>query len=499
MSIRIPIYSLGTKETIQMDSTVKRFSAGPLEYLTREQMSDIHSGALEVLEDVGTTVHHEEAVQLLESGGAHISEGNRVFIPTALVEQAVSSAPSRITIYDRNGSPAMLLEGRNVYFGTGSDCPHLLDSFTGARREFLLEDVQDAVKIVDALPNIDFTMSMGLAAEIEKKTQYQHKYSKMLRYSSKPQVVTAASKEVLNDFVDMAAVVLGGREAVKRKPIFVLYDEPTSPLVHTHEAMEKLLFMAENRLPTNYAPGIMAGATSPVTMAGAITQATAEILAGLVIHQLKHPGAPFVFGGGMSPMDMRSMQPTYSAPEAMMTQAGLCQIGRCLYNLPTWGFGGCSAAKLADEQSVNEAATYLMMSAWMGTNLVHDVGYLEFGLTYSFDLLVMCDEFIGQIRRMMEGIRVDREHLAVEVIKRVGIGGHFLGDEHTFRHFQENWRPGITDRMTYEKWMSAGGTSMGERAKSKVKYILDNHMPEPLPDEKIAQIDEILQRAEDRM
>lgn len=482
-----------------MDLKEKKFSAGPLEYLTEEQMSDIHSAALEILEYLGTVVHHDEAVQLLEREGAHVRDGNRVFIPTALAERALSSAPSRITIYDRNGNPAMFLEGRNVYFGTGSDCPHLLDSFTGERRDFLSKDVENAVRIADALPNIDFTMSMGLATDIEKEVQYQHKYAKMLRYSTKPQVITAANRECVNDLIDMAAVVLGDREEVTRKPIFVLYDEPTSPLVHTHEAIEKLLFMAKNRLPTNYAPGIMAGATSPVTLAGAIAQATAENLAGLVIHQLRNPGAPFVFGGGMSPMDMSSMQPTYSAPEAMMTQAGLCQIGRCLYNLPTWGFGGCSASKLADEQAVNEAATYLLMSAWMGTNLVHDVGYLEFGLTYSFDLLVMCDEFIGQIRRMMEGIRVDREHLAVDVVKRVGIGGHFLGDDHTLRHFKENWQPGITERKTYEKWVKNGGTTMGQRAKSKVKFVLENHVPEPLPDDKNAQIDEILQRAKDRI
>ena len=242
----------------------------------------------------------------------------------------------------------------------------------------------------------------------------------------------------------------------------------------------------------------MAGATSPVTMAGAIAQANAEILTGLVINQLQNPGAPFVFGGGMSPMDMASMQPTYSAPEAMITQAGLCQLGSSLYNLPTWGFGGCSASKVADEQAVNEAATYMMMAAWMGTNLVHDVGYLEFGLTYSFDLLCMCDEFIGQIRRMMEGIRVDREHLAVDVVKRVGIGGHFLSDDHTLNRFKDNWQPGITDRRTFEKWEEQGETTMGQRAKLRIEGILENYVPEALPDEVNTKIDDVLKRADTR-
>jgi len=475
-----------------MDPGVKRFNAPALAYLSEQQMRDIHSAAMDILEDCGTTIHHEKAVALLHEAGARVKDDTRVYIPSGLVEWATRRAPSRVTVYDRNGNPFMYLEGTNVYYGTGSDCPNLLDSFSGQRREFLSKDVADAVRLVDALPNIDFTMSMGLAPDISSDRQYQHKYALMIRNSTKPQVITAADKKTLNDIVNIAAAVVGGRAQLSRKPIFVLYDEPTSPLVHINEAMDKLIFMAENGLPTNYSPGIMAGATSPVTMAAAIAQADAEILAGLVIHQLTRPGAPFIFGAGMSPMDMQSMQPTYSSPEAMITQAGLCQIGRCLYDLPTWGFGGCSASKLADEQAVNEAATYIMMSGWMGTNLVHDVGYLEFGLTYSFDLLVQCDEIIGQLRRMMEGIQVDRENLAVDCIKRVGPGGHFLSDDHTLAHFRENWQPDLTDRSTYDTWQSKGAKTFGQRAKEKIRHILENHRPEPLPQEAAARVDKIL-------
>ena len=478
-----------------MDLNIKRFNSNPLEYFSEEQMRDIHSAALDILEDCGTIIHHEKSVDLLRKAGACVKDDKRVFIPSGLVESAIRSAPSRVTIYNRNGKPAMYLEGRNVYYGTGSDCPHLLDSLTGERRGFLSRDVEDAVRLVDALPNIDFTMSNGLAPDFPAELQYQYKYAIMIRNSTKPQVITAADKTSLNDIVDIAAAVVGGRKELSRKPIFVLYDEPTSPLVHISEAMEKLMFMAEHNLPTNYSPGIMAGGTSPVTMAGAIAQANAEILAGLVIHQLTNSGAPFIFGAGMSPMDMQSMQPTYSAPEAMMTQAGLCQIGRCLYELPTWGFGGCSASKQADEQAVNEAATYIMMAGWAGTNLVHDVGYLEFGLTYSFDLLVMCDEFIGQARRMMEGIPVDRESLAVESIKRVGPGGHFLSDDHTLDHFRENWQPDLTDRRTFEDWKALGAKSMGQLAREKVKKIKESHQPEVLPADVEKKIDIILERA----
>ena len=474
----------------------KKFRAAPLEYLTPAQMQEIHAAALEVLAEVGTVMHHAEAVALLEQAGARVQDNNRVFIPQKLVEDALRTAPSSVTIYNRNGDPALVLEGTNVYYGTGSDCPNLLDSFTGERRPFLYKDVADAVRLVDALPHIDFTMSNGLAPDVRPETQYQHKYAAMLRNTVKPQVITAENLKSVRDIADLAACAVGGREALAQKPIFVVYDEPTSPLIHSREALEKLLFLAENRLPINYSPGMMAGGSGPITSAGAITLATAEILAGLVLHQLKQPGAPFVFGAGMSPMDMSSMQPTYSAPEAMVSQAGICQLGRSLYHLPTWGFAGCSASKLADEQAVNEAGSYIMMAAWMGTNLVHDVGYLEFGLTYSFDLLVICDEIIGQVRRMQEGIPVDRETLAVEAIKRVGPGGHFLSDQHTLDHFREHWKPGLTDRQTHDRWQAKGTTTMGQRAKAKIKHILETHKPQPLPPEVEQQIDHILARAE---
>ena len=475
-----------------MENNGLALQATPLEYLTKEQMDQIHTASMEVLAETGTVVHHPEALDLLDRAGAKIKDGKHLYIPEKLIADALAAAPSSVTVYDRHGEPAMILQGKNVYYGTGSDCPYLLDIDTGKRIDFNCEDVTKAVRLVDALPNIDFTMSNGLAADVDPFKQYQHKFAIMTRNTTKPQVIIAEDGKCIEDIANMAACVVGNRETLSDKPYFVLYAEPTSPLVHTREAVEKLLFMAENKLPINYSPGMMAGASGPTTIAGAVTLANAEILAGLVIHQLKNPGAPFIFGAGMSPIDMASMQPTYSAPEAMVAQAGLCQLGRSLYSLPTWGFAECSASKVCDEQAINEASTYIMMAGLMGTNLVHDVGYLESGLTYSFDLLVMCDEFIGQMRRNMEGIVVDEEHLAVAAINRVGPGGNFLGDDHTVAHFRQNWFPGITDRNTFDTWNSRGATTMGQRAKEKIKNIVDEHQPETLDPGIDSQIQSIL-------
>ena len=201
-----------------------------------------------------------------------------------------------------------------------------------------------------------------------------------------------------------------------------------------------------------------------------------------------------MFGAGMSNIDMSSMQPSYASPEAMMTQAGICELGRNLYNLPTWGFAGCCASKLADTQAINEASTYIWMAGLTGTNLNHDLGYLEFGLTYSFDLLVMCDESVGQLRRIMDGIPLTRESMALDATREVGPGGQYLDSEHTLENFRENWMPGITDRNTFERWNELGATTMEDRCKATIKAILD----EPSAAFVSQALDAVLDRIEGR-
>ena len=445
----------------------------PLEFFSPEQLREIHNGALEILEGTGCELHHEEAVSLLKEAGAFV-RGKHVCLPPVMVENALKTAPPRVLVYDRDGNPAMDLSGRNAYFGTGSDCIYLRDSFTGERRVFTEQDMIDAVRLSDALPGIDFLMSMGMITNTKPEFQCQTQYANMLKYSKKPQVIIAVSRRCLDDIVELAAAAIpGGREELTQRPRFVLYTEPSSPLVHSFEAIDKLVYAAQNLIPTNYAPGMMSGATGPVTPAGAITLAAAENLFGMAIHQLTRPGAPFIFGAGMSNIDMGSLQPSYASPEAMMTQAGLCELGRNLYGLPTWGFAGCCASKLADTQAINEASTYIFVAGLTGTNLNHDLGYLEFGLTFSFDLLAMTDESVGQLRRVMDGIPLTRETMALDAVKTVGPGGNFLASDHTLEHYMENWTPGVSDRNTFERWTELGATSMEDRCKAKIRKILD--------------------------
>ncbi|MDW7674330.1 MAG: trimethylamine methyltransferase family protein [Bacillota bacterium] len=461
--------------------------------LTPNQLQKIHLASCKVLEQGGMVIHHEEALELLKEAKVPL-EGNRAYFPTSLVEWAIRTAPSRYTVYDRNGNSAMYLEDSKVHYGVGSDTLNYLDPQTGERRKWTKTDVAAGITICDYLPNIDFVMSMGLLSDVNRKMINREQFAIMLQNTTKPQVVIAEDGPALADIIKMAAVVAGGVDNLKRKPTFLLYVEPTSPLQHPTESLDKLLLAAEYGIPTNFACGGVAGGTTPVTVAGAIVQANAEALSGLVIHQLKNPGAPFLYGYGNSPLDMRTMQAVYGAPEAILLQGGLCDLAR-YYQLPSWGYAGCSNAKVCDEQAVMEATNFTLMGTMQGCNVMHDVFYMEFGLTGSLELLVIGDEIISRAKRMVRGIDTDEDHLGVEAILRVGPYGNFMGDEHTVQHFKENWHSDLSDFNTYENWTAGGSLTMVERARKKIDKILNSHKPEELDQEKRIKIEEILAEA----
>ncbi len=282
------------------------------------------------------------------------------------------------------------------------------------------------------------------------------------------------------------------------QPLFMVYCEPTSPLQMPFDSTDKLLLAAEKRVPVNFACGALAGATTPVTVGGTVAQANAEALAGLVVHQLKNPGAPFLYGYGDSPLEMRTMGAIYAVPHAIMLQGAVCDLAR-FYRLPSWGYAGCGNSKLFDEQAVMEGTFFTLMGALQGCNLMHDVFYIESGRTGSLEMLVLSDEVISRTRNVLAGIDTSEEYLAVEAVRRVGPGGNFLGDPHTLKHFRENWKESISDFQNYDAWVAGGSKTMGDRIRERLREIMDHHQPVPLPAEAGQAIDNILRRAEEEV
>jgi len=316
----------------------------------------------------------------------------------------------------------------------------------------------------------------------------------MLMNSTKPILFVTTGFEGCVDAIEMAQVVAGGEEALRRNPICACYINVTSPLRHNAEALQKLLFLAERGLPTTYTPVVLRGISGPVTVAGALAMANAGELAGLVLAQLKREGTPVILTGGVNDMlDMRTLGDVYAAPENRV----MCVEMAHYYGLPIFGLAGASDAKLPDQQAAAEAAFSLILETLCGAQMVHDVGYLESGLCNSLEQLVICDELIHYVKRFMQGLEVSEETLALDVIDEIGPHGDFLGTRHTKEHFREDWYPKLLDRDNFDGWSAAGGSTLRQRARERVIEILEAHHPEPLPSDVQARIDAIVDRAAD--
>jgi trimethylamine--corrinoid protein Co-methyltransferase len=462
-----------------------------LDVLTGSEIQELHLAALEVLRRTGVEFQHKGAVDLLKEAGAFVSDGNLVKFPAAMVEDAIASAPSRIVMCDRDGEAAMYLEGTRVYFGTGSDCLNVIDPETGEHRRFTRADLIEGYRLVDALPNIDFVMSMGIPSDVEVGLQYDTQMALMLEYTTKPKVFVTNDGASCQRAIDMAAALAGGYEALAERPHILLYSEPSSPLQQSETAVEKVLLMANYRLPILHAPGVLMGGTGPITMAGGLVQGVAEALSGLVLHQLKRRGAPFAFGAAVPHLDMRSMQVSYCSPELQLTNIAMAQLAQW-YGMPTWGFGGGSDSKVLDEQAALEALFAVLVAQLSGANLAHDVGYLESGVTTSFEMVVLADELIAMTDQLMRGIEVTEETLLVEEIDRVGPGGHYMKTPQTVKRFRDYWFPSLLSRKTRERWLEAGGLTLGQRLNERVKEILAGHSTEPLDPQQKKKIEETL-------
>lgn len=461
--------------------------------LSEEQCRTIHFASLEILRRTGVRIYHEEALQLLRDSGVQVSEGNLVRFQPGLVEWALERAPSRIALcYRGTDQVAAALEGRRVSFGPGSDCLNYLDPRTGQRRKFTAQDVVDCIRVVDALPEMDFCMSMGIPSDLELDNAYRWQFAKMVEHTTKPIVFVCDDRLDCEAIAAMAAAAAGGRDALRLNPTLLLYSEPSTPLKHSETATDKLLYMAEEGLPIVHSPAPMMGGTAPVTMAGGLALGNAEVLSSLVMHQLKRPGAPFVYGSGLHHLDMRTTISVYSAPEFELARVAVAEMGR-FYNMPTWGYAGHSDSCAMDEQAAADSAFSVLTSLLAGSNLVHDVGYLEAGLTTSPEMIVFTAEMIQMVRRFMGGVSLDAESLALDVIHSVGPGGEFISTDHTMEHFREFWEPTLFNRKRVEDWVAAGSKRLGERLREKTVAILDEHEPEPLSEDARQEIESILE------
>lgn len=467
--------------------------------LTEEQIKEIHGASLKILESVGVQVKNDSAVQLLREAGCQVKKDSTVLIPPGLVEECIRGAPSYIKVYNRRGQEALRLEGNNIHFGLGTDLIKTYDLETKQLRLSCLQDVINAARVADFCKEIDFVASYALPHDVPTNLMYVKCFRALVENSIKPIFFTAAGKDDLAFIHEMAAAVTGGEDQLRERPFLIHYSETSSPLTHSHSGVEKLLLCADKGVPVTYTQGMLAGASGPVTLAGAMAVANAEALSGVVLHQVKAKGAPIISGLAVVPMDMRTTVFSYGAPEYRLTDAAYTDLYH-YYGLPMWGTAGCSDSNALDQQAAAEAAITILMSALSGANLIHDVGYMGQGLIGNPAAIVMCNELIGYVRRMIRGFEISPDTIPMDLIQKVGPGGNYLAEEHTLRHHREEfWLPEVFNRDGPDAWIEKGGKTLGEVVTEKTIQILATHSPQPLSEAVSRRIDEIAQKAEEAL
>lgn len=463
--------------------------------LSDDQIAEIKRAAFEVMSKVGFNVLHEGARKMLKQAGALVS-GENVKVPEHVVTECIRTAPKGWTLYDREGNRAMEIEGRKSYYGTSTASPRTKDALSGEIHPTRVADIATGAKVADALENIDWVMPMGSVQDVPPTVADLYEFEAVVCNTTKPIVFLGYTPRGVELAFEMAAEVAGGLENLQQRPFIVFYPEPISPLVWPADVVDRLFVGADLSLPQIQGPTVQFGATGPVTLAGAVVQGTAEALMCLVMAQLRKPGCPFGLGCNFSIFDMAAGLLSMASPEMSLALAAQAEVAQS-FGLPTWGLAGSTDSKVIDAQAGIESTFSILAQGLAGLNLIHDVGYIDNGMACSTAQLVLGNESIGMARRFIRGIEVNRETLAREVIEKVGPGGHYLDQDHTYDHFKsELWRPSLLARSAYDDWQNQGSKDMAARIQEKLEDIIKNHQALSLPDKTLAALSKIKKKGE---
>jgi len=473
--------------------TSKRFinHAPQMTVLSENDRKYIYNAALEILQRTGVRISHDAALTRLSNAGVTV-KGEVAFIPPNLVEEGLVTAPETVLIYDRHGELAMRLGGTNNYFGTGSDTPNTL-TLDGGHRKTCRKDIQEVGIVVDELDNLDFIMSLGLIYDESVEVTDLYQFREMLFNTTKPIVFTSHDIRGNKDIFEMASIAVNGKDQLRQKPFIIHYVEPTTPLSHSKEAIDKLIYQAEEKMPIIYTPAPSAGATGPMTFAGTLALSVAESLGGVALAQLVNPGTPVITGGVCSLLDMKTSSFLYGSPETSLLHAALSEMSQFL-ELPMFGTAGCSDSKLPDSQAALEATFSIATQMLSGANLIHDIGYLASGMTASLEQIVISNEIISMVKRIMRGVDTTELQKIADVIDGVGPRGNYVSHPDTVRKFKtEMWEPELLDRSNFDSWVQAGSRLMQDRVNQKAREILSTHEAEQLTQRQQSEIDEIIE------
>jgi trimethylamine--corrinoid protein Co-methyltransferase len=479
-----------------------------LSFMDPELIEEIHEATLSVLEETGIMIDSEKVYKVLKREGIDVQvidqkRGKtfwRVRFGRDVIAKALKTAPKKIMLASRNSKHDLLLDGKgsvdSVFFGTWGMASMIHDIDTGERRLGTLEDLAKFHQVASALEGIDFCLRMLTPRDPPHQVMDLSIWKTVFENQPKHVIGTAAyDVKNLPFLIEMAAAVVGGEDELRRRPIFSVIECPVAPLYFSERVAENTIDIAKAGIPLLTYPEPFAGATSPVTLAGALVVTNAESLAGIALTQIANPGSPVIKASAVSVMDLRTGNISLGAAETGLLNVATAEMAR-FYGIPSSTTGGRTDSKVADCQSGFERQSNLLLAALAGSNLNIFAGELESTMTTSASQLVIDDEIIKRTKRFLRGFSINKETLAVNEIRQVGPGGQYLGHEHTLRHMRnEILIPNISSKGSYEEWISKGGLDLEKVAREKVQEILRTHKPQLLDDQKSKELERILREA----
>ena len=461
-----------------------------IQYLSKNQVEMIHEGSLDLLEKTGIEVDHEAGLKVLAEAGAKVDfQEKRVRIPPSLVVRCLETVPDRFTLAARNPErDCPLVPGGTPFSRNGGGADFTIDLHTGEFRPMLSADMSSYFKLMDALDGISF-----IAPVFGHDMPVIGRDILMLREAfantDKPIHLRAFSGETLKYMFEMAVIVAGSKEALKERPIVSLLEAPISPLKFLDVTVDALWLCGEYGIPLDVCVMPIAGGTGPMTMAGNVQLLNTEFLAGVVISQLAHPGAPLQYAPRPMAMDMRTGFSLAGSVELGMMAAAGAQMAH-FYNVPVSLHGPWTDSMTHDGQSTFERMYMTIMAALAGANVLVGAGMMQQSLVISHEQLIIDDEINRTAFRAVQGFEIDEERLGANVISKVGPGGNFVAEEHTLKYLRgERYVPSLLYRDSREAWEASGSKTFVARAKDRALSILEEHQPNPLPEDISKELD----------
>jgi len=457
--------------------------------LTTSDERRMHEAVVRLMSEIGIKVENKRAFELFKDAGLKTDQDKKlVYITESFLEDCIDSAPSTLVLHARgNPDNNIIVGGKRVHYGSGGTALNILDLETAKKRPTTLKDVQDVSKLLDYLNNVHFQVIPVFPNDLPEEKVDINRFFAGINNCNKHVQGGVYTVEGTKQVVEMASMIAGGMEKLQKEPFISFITCVISPLVIDQVYGELLITCAESGLPLSMPAEPLTGATGPVTIAGNVANLCAETLSGICLTQLVNKGTPVLMACTSTSTDLRDMSYADGSVEEGLINACAAQMAQ-FYQLPFYGTAGQSDAKIMDAQAGFEGAITNLLVGMAGGNFIHDaVGLLEFCMTACYEKYVMDNEILGEVMRVLQGVRVTDETLAVDVTAAVGPGGNFLQEDHTFEHMrEEHFVPTVANRQQREKWEEDGSKDTFTRCHEIVLDVLENHKPIPV-DEKIVK------------